>query len=88
MSVNNSFAFDQKRSRRLGKLYNTIDFTVNTNLDMTAFRNTPDQPIVGNFEIGGKSFPVTISELNQIESTVSTAREAVNKHYMLNLNRR
>ncbi len=88
MSINNSFAFDQKRSRKLGKFYNTIDFTVKPDLDMNLYRNAPEQPVVGYFEIGGKSFPVTISELNQIESTVSAAREAVNKHYALNLNRK
>ena len=48
--VNNAFAYDKKRSQRMGKLYNTIDFNVNDKISADLFAKVPEKPIVGELE--------------------------------------
>jgi hypothetical protein len=41
--VNNAFAYDKKRSRKMGKLYSTIDFNVNEKLSGELFSKMPEK---------------------------------------------
>ena len=86
--INNSFGFDKKRTQKLGKFYNSIDFEIKSDYSVDEFRDNPNKPVVGSFEIGNKRFPLTFSELNLIEQTVREAKEAVNKGYSLGLSGR
>ena len=63
--VNNTFAYDQKKVRKYGKLYGSIDFEVSDTISEKYFENH-EAPVVGKLEIGGKSFDVTYQELDQI----------------------
>ena len=83
--VNNSFGYDKKRTQKLGKFYNSIDFEVKSDYSTEEFSNNPNKPVVGTFEIGNKRFPLTFSELNLIEQTVRDAKEVVNKGYALGI---
>ena len=83
--VNNAFAYDKKRSQRMGKLYNTIDFNVNDKISADLFKTVPEKPIVGELEIGGKSFKVTYQELDAMMSTLNEAKRAVESKYRLGL---
>ena len=81
--VNNSYGFDTKRTKKLGKFYNTIDFEVKSDYQTDEFKNDPSKPVVGYFEIGTQRYPVTFAELSLIEETVRDAKTAVNKGYSL-----
>jgi len=83
--VNNAFAYDKKRAQRMGKLYNTIDFNVNDKISADLFAKVPEKPIVGELEIGGKSFKVTYQELDAMMSTLNEAKRAVESKYRLGL---
>jgi len=83
--VNNAFAYDKKRSQRMGKLYNTIDFNVNDKISADLLAKVPEKPIVGELEIGGKSFKVTYQELDAMMSTLNEAKRAVESKYRLGL---
>ncbi len=83
--VNNSFGYDKKRTQKLGKFYNSIDFEVKSDYSIEEFSNNPNKPVVGTFEIGNKRFSLTFSELNLIEQTMRDAKEAVNKGYALGI---
>ena len=83
--VNNAYAYDKKRSRRMGKLYSTIDFNVNEKISADLFARVPEKPIVGQLEIGGKSFNVTYQEIDAIISTMQDAKRAIESKYRLGL---
>ena len=83
--VNNAFAYDKKRSRKMGKLYSTIDFNVNDKISGELFASVPEKPIVGELEIGGKSFKMTYQEINAVISTMQDAKRAVEMKYRLGL---
>ena len=83
--VNNAFAYDKKRSKRMGKLYNTIDFNVNEKISADLFAKVPEKPVVGELEIGGKSFKVTYQELDAMMSTLQEAKRAVESKYRMGL---
>ena len=81
--VNNAFAYDKKRSNRMGKLYSTIDFNVNDKISADLFAKVPEKPVVGELEIGGKSFKMTYQEIDAVISTLQDAKRAVEMKYRL-----
>jgi hypothetical protein len=81
--VNNAYAYDKKRSRRMGRLYSTIDFNVNDKISGELFASVPEKPIVGELEIGGKSFKMTYQEIDAVISTLQDAKRAVEMKYRL-----
>ena len=83
--VNNAYAYDKKRSKRMGKLYNTIDFNVSEKISGELFAKVPEKPIVGELEIGGKSFKVTYQEIDAMMSTLQEAKRTVEAKYRLGL---
>jgi len=85
MSINLTAAHDTKKTRHLGKFWSTIDFDLKENVNPTDFKYSKMKPIVGTFEIGGKRFDVTYSELNQIMRTANAALETADKAYRLGM---
>ena len=84
--VNNTAAYDQKRVRKYGKLYGSIDFEVNDNLSQHYFENN-EKPVIGKLHIGGKTFDVTYQELDMIARTMNTAKDTVNRKHRMGLMR-
>jgi hypothetical protein len=85
--INQTWAYDQKYVRKYGKLYGSIDFDINENVSQELFKNQPEKPVIGKLMIGGKTFDVTYQELDQIQRTLQTAKETVNKRYKLGMMR-
>ena len=81
--VNNVYAYDKKRARRMGKLYSTIDFNINDKISGELFSKMTEKPIVGEFEIGGRSFKMTYQEINAVISTMQDAKRAIEMKYRL-----
>jgi len=81
--INQTWAYDQKHVRKYGKLYGSIDFEVNENVSEKLFEKQPNKPVIGKLMIGGKTFDVTYQELDQIQKTLQSAKEVVNKRYKL-----
>ena len=84
--VNQTAAYDQKRVRKYGKLYGSIDFEVNDNLSQHYFENN-EKPVIGKLHIGGKTFDVTYQELDMIARTMTTAKDVVNRKHKLGMMR-
>ena len=84
--VNNTAAYDQKRVRKYGKLYGSIDFEVSDTISEKYFE-TNETPIVGKLHIGGKTFDVTYQELDAIARTMGLAKDTVNRKYKLGMMR-
>jgi hypothetical protein len=84
--VNQTAAYDQKRVRKYGKLYGSIDFEVSDTISQHYFENN-EKPVVGKLHIGGKTFDVTYQELDMIARTMSTAKDTVNRKHKLGLMR-
>ena len=85
--INQTYAYDQKYVRKYGKLYGSIDFEINENVSHELFKNQPEKPVIGKLMIGGKTFDVTYQELDQIQRTLQSAKECVNKRYKLGMMR-
>ena len=84
--VNNTAAYDQKKVRKYGKLYGSIDFEVSDTISAHYFENN-EKPVVGKLHIGGKTFDVTYQELDMIQRTLGTAKDVVNRKYKMGLMR-
>ena len=84
--VNQTASYDQKRVRKYGKLYGSIDFEVSDSISQHYFENN-EKPVVGKLHIGGKTFDVTYQELDMIARTMSTAKDTVNRKHKLGLMR-
>jgi len=84
--VNNTAAYDQKKVRKYGKLYGTIDFEVNDSISEHYFENN-EKPVVGKLHIGSKTFDVTYQELDMIARTMTTAKDVVNRKHKMGMMR-
>ena len=84
--VNNTAQYDQKKVKKYGKLYGSIDFEVNDNLSTYNFENN-EAPIVGKLHIGNKAFEVTYQELDMIARTMNTSKDIVNRKYRMGMMR-
>ena len=85
--VNNTAMYDQKKVKRYGKLYGTIDFDVNENVSQEMFEKVPEKPTVGRLEIGGKRFDVTFQELDMLAETIDAAKKTVLMRYRMGMMR-
>ena len=83
MSINLTSAHDKKKTRHLGKLWSTIDFELKESVNATDFKYAKMKPVIGKIEIGGRSFDVTYSELNQLMRTCSAAMDTAEKAYRM-----
>jgi len=84
--VNNTAAYDQKKVRKYGKLYGSIDFEVNDTISEHYFENN-EKPVVGKLHIGNKTFDVTFQELDMIARTLHLAKDVVNRKYKMGMMR-
>jgi hypothetical protein len=85
MSINSRHAVDQKKVRRYGKYYGSIDFECNHEVTADVFSQMPDRPVIGTFTIAGKNFDLTWDEMELIEDTMRIARETTLKRYRLGM---
>jgi hypothetical protein len=85
MSVNSRYAIDQKRVKRFGKLYSSIDFDASESLTAEQFYTKNDYQVVGNFFIGKNKYPITFKELDRIEETIKEAKMALQRSYQIGL---
>mgnify|MGYP003150270526 FL=1 len=85
--VNNTAMYDQKKVKRYGKLYGTIDFDVNESVSQEMFEKVPEKPIIGRLEIGGKRFDVTFQELDMLAETIDAAKKTVLMRYRMGMMR-
>jgi len=83
MSVNLTAAHDTKKTRHLGKLWSTIDFELKENVNPTDFKYAKMKPVIGKLQIGGKSFEITFSELNQLSRTCDAAMNQAELAYRI-----
>jgi hypothetical protein len=83
MSLNMTNAMDQKKIRRFGKLFGTIDFDIKENINPDVIKQKRSDTIVGKFHIAGKSFEVTLAELDRIIETAETAKSSFQKSYSM-----
>tara|TARA_R110001592_G_scaffold356459_1_gene658457 strand:- start:95 stop:358 length:264 start_codon:yes stop_codon:yes gene_type:complete len=84
--VNNTAAYDQKKIRKYGKLYGSIDFEINDSISEHYFENN-EKPVVGKLHIGNKTFDVTYQELDMIARTLHLAKDTVNRKYKMGMMR-
>ena len=85
MSVNSRFAMDQKKVKKFGQFYGSIDFDSDDRVSAQIFANNPSMPVVGKFCIGNHEYGVTMDELEHIEQTCKSAREVILKRYRFGL---
>ena len=83
MGINAKYGYDSKKIARFGKLFPTIDFSINESLSADNYRTRDSKSIVGEFQIGGKSYNVTFQELRRILETAESALEVVHKSYKI-----
>lgn len=78
---------DEKKVKRFGKNYSSIDFDIKENINAEQYLTKGDYTPVGEFVIGKQHIPVTIKELEKIEQTAREARSALVQAYRLGLMR-
>ena len=83
MSLNQTASMNKKKVRRYGDVFGTIDFECRQSISETEFKDKGERAVIGEFQIGGKTFPVTISELKRIAETADAAVETTVKKYKL-----
>lgn len=84
MSVNLRYSQDERKTKHLGPLFNTIDFEVDSSnkaLLETRQKNTS----AGKLLIGGKEFKLTIGELDHLIETCQVAKQAFFQKYRFGL---
>ena len=84
--VNQTAGYDQKKVRKYGKLYGSIDFEVNDNMTQHYFENN-EKPVVGKLHIGNRTFDVTYQELDMIQKTLQIAKDTVNRKHKMGMMR-
>lgn len=83
MSLNQRFAMDQKKVRRFGKFFGSIDFEMNHNLSNEVIRQRRKDTVIGSFLIGGKEFELTLEEVDRISETMEAAKEVYRKNFIM-----
>jgi len=84
--VNNTAQYDEKKLRKYGKHYASIDFEINDSISEHYFENN-EKPVIGKLMISGKKFDVTYQELDQMQRTLAAAKEVVNRKYKMGMMR-
>lgn len=83
MSLNMTNGMNPKKVERFGRLFGTIDFEVSNTLTNEQLQKTGRRSIVGEFKIGGHSFPITLEELDRLIETAESATSVINKGYRI-----
>lgn len=82
--INKSFAYDRKKTERLGQVFSSIDFSLNENYTADNFKNNR-KAVAGTFYIGNSKHNVNVHELNRIIETAQSALDVLNKKYRTGL---
>tara|TARA_B100000085_G_scaffold245513_1_gene238716 strand:- start:184 stop:450 length:267 start_codon:yes stop_codon:yes gene_type:complete len=85
MSINQISAINPNKSRRYGKFYGSIDFTINESLSANAIKTDLKNQPAGEFEIGGRKYELTWAEMNRIIETMQDGQDAIMKTYRYGL---
>lgn len=83
MSVNMRFGIDQKKTKRYGKVFHTIDFEMNQYYKNEDYISKSSDTPCGEFIIDGKRTKITIHELERIHETANSSLEVLRKAYKL-----
>lgn len=81
--INQSFAMDEKKTRRFGKFFNTIDFTVVDALAKETVEKLKADTTIGSLQIGTKTFDLTLSEIEHLENTLKQAKNVFQMKYRM-----
>jgi len=85
MSLNQSYAMDQKRVKAYGRIFGSIDFEVKDGIAKEVFTRDRKKTIVGTIHLDGRSFDLTLAEIQRIAETCNNAADVVMKKYRLSL---
>jgi hypothetical protein len=85
MSVNHRFAINPEKTKKLGKLFHTIDFSTNEDFNMSEVKENYKNVPAGTFSIGGNDYKVTVEELNYIAETARRGSEVLSKKLKLGM---
>lgn len=83
MSLNMRHGMDQSKVAKYGKLFGTIDFEFNEDLNSDTIERKYSNSPVGLFIIDNKEFPVTLNELDRIIETAENAKSVFLKSYSM-----
>lgn len=83
MSVNQSFAMNPEKVRKLGKYFSSIDFSVYPEMNRDLVRERLKSTPVGDFHIGGKDFQLNLGEIEHVIETMELARETFLKKFSM-----
>ena len=81
--INQSYAMDEKKTRRFGKFFNTIDFTVTNALSKETVDRLKADTTIGTLQIGSKNFDLTLSEIEHLENTLRQAKNIFQMKYRM-----
>lgn len=85
MSVNLRHGIDEEKTKHLGPIFNSIDFDVINPPNKTTLERRGNQTQAGTFHIGGKTFNLTIGELERIVETLNIAKTVFWQRYRFGL---
>jgi hypothetical protein len=83
MGINHRYGYDQKRTRRYGALFSSIDFELSEELTVDDYQKKSEIKPIGAFCIGNKKFNVTFKELQRILETAQSAEASLRKKYRM-----
>ena len=83
--VNHSYAMDEKKTRRFGKLLGTIDFDLNEPLAKQTIEKLKSDVTIGTLHIGGKEFKMTLAEITHLQETLQQAKVIFNQKYRMRM---
>lgn len=81
--INQSISMDPRKTRRFGKYFNTIDFEVTDVASKETIDKMQGDTIIGKLHIGGKTFDLTLSEVEHLQETLSSSKSVFSAKYRL-----
>ena len=81
--INQTYAMDEKKTRRFGKIFNTIEFNFSDKPSVEFIDTYKADTPIGTFNIGGKEFELTIEEVRQIQHTMLTVENTFIQRYRM-----
>ncbi len=83
MSLNQTYAMDQRNASRHGKVFGSIDFEVKENISKDVFTTNRSKTVTGTLHLGGREFDLTLSEIRRIAETCKAAESVISKKYKM-----
>lgn len=81
--INNSFAMNEEKTKRLGKHFKTIDFEFSDEPTIQLLERFKSDTPIGTFHIGNKEFTLTIEECRQIAYTMQQVESVFLQRYRM-----